>query len=573
MSELFIGWNAAGQPVVIPQAARRTTHMHVIGGSGTGKSKFFEWMIRRDIDAAQGLCVLDWHGTLYQNILQWCAGPARKVGLSLHGVKDSRSLILVDPSQPDYVTGFNPFMNVGADVAPQVNRRILATVKAWGASDTNDMPTLERIIRQVFTFAVENRETLPNVAYLLDQEQVDLRKHAMSSTTNSRIRAMWGPLLNPTTREWNEQALSTINRFSRFLTSKAICRFMGLPHHNLNLMEVMEKPGTIVLVNLAQSDFLSPQEARVFATLFLNEWFETAMRRAHQYGARGEEPDPFILYLDEFQEYITDDLAAMLDEVRKGGLQMVLAHQHLGHFVDNPRLEKSVFTNARIRAVFGGLDFEDAAKLANEMFLEDLNARQIAKAYWHTIHLYREEKRNIHSESFGTSQSEGTHTASSLGSMTPRDAVEGWFGPGGSEFVSDGFGQMTGTSDFAGSSDVEVPVFVPIPTQELGSEETWSREEKVSRVVQILKLQQQRHCYIRLNREKTQPLKVPKVEAPPVSPETVLEYRNAIFGAQGALPATEVDGILQDNERRFLEEARRQFQTPVEPTTAKRRVR
>ena len=139
--------------------------------------------------------------------------------------------------------------------------------------------------------------------------------------------------------------------------------------------------------------------------------------------------------------------------------------------------------------------------------------------------------------------------------------------------MSDGFGQMTGTSDFAGSSDVEVPVFVPIPTQELGSEETWSREEKVSRVVQILKLQQQRHCYIRLNREKTQPLKVPKVEAPPVSPETVLEYRNAIFGAQGALPATEVDGILQDNERRFLEEARRQFQTPVEPTTAKRRVR
>src|ERR1041385_2490640 len=244
MSKVFIGWNASGTPIAIPEALRRTTHMHVIGGSGTGKSKFFEWMIREDIRAGQSLCVLDWHGTLFQNLLRWCADPDRRVGLPLHDVKDSRTVILLNLSQPSFVTGFNPFMNVGADVAPLVNRRILATVKAWGDSDSNDMPTLERIIRQIYTFAVEKRETLSNAAHLLDPDRSVLREYAMTSTTNSRIRAEWRRLLKyNTASELNKETLSTINRLSRFLTSQAICRFMGLPHHNLNFMEAMEKKG------------------------------------------------------------------------------------------------------------------------------------------------------------------------------------------------------------------------------------------------------------------------------------------------------------------------------------------
>jgi hypothetical protein len=36
----------------------------------------------------------------------------------------------------------------------------------------------------------------------------------------------------------------------------------------------------------------------------------------------------------------------------------------------------------------------DACLLANEMFLPDLNTRQIKKAYYHTIHLYDEQTRN-----------------------------------------------------------------------------------------------------------------------------------------------------------------------------------
>src|SRR5688500_17761105 len=120
---------------------------------------------------------------------------------------------------------------------------------------------------------------------------------------------------------------------------------MGLTSGNINLRDIMDQ-GHILLVNLGSSEYLDREAAKVFASLLLNEFFETSMVRAGDFRRRSEDPPTFLLYLDEFQEYLTEDMARMLDQVRKGGLHMVLAHQHLGHLADNPKLRKSIFTNA-----------------------------------------------------------------------------------------------------------------------------------------------------------------------------------------------------------------------------------
>src|SRR5688500_12360329 len=109
MSRIFLGQDAAGQPLYLTEQHRRGTHTHVIGGSGTGKSKFLEWLIRRDIRNGAGLCVIDWHGKLYSDVLRYCA---------YHGVGrpgDFRSVVLLNPSEPDFVTGFNPFVGGEGD--------------------------------------------------------------------------------------------------------------------------------------------------------------------------------------------------------------------------------------------------------------------------------------------------------------------------------------------------------------------------------------------------------------------------------------------------------------------------
>lgn len=597
MKPIIIGQNANGKPITITPEMRQSTHMHIIGGSGKGKSKLLEWMIRKDIREGNGLCLIDWHGTLYQDLLRYCA----QLEVGLH--HDFREIILLNPSKSDFITGFNPFMNPGADVSTQVGRRIDATIKPWGITDTNQLPTFEAVCRILYTFAAEQGETLHNAQHLLASKNTKLREYAVNVIRDAAAKARLEEFVEMSAKDLRQSVLSTQNRLGRFLGSSAVRRFMNLPLANVNLMEIMDGK-KILLVNLGDSDYLDREAARVFASLLLNEFYETARRRAQIANEERKKPEHFSLYLDEFQEYITGDIGPMLDQVRKGGLHMVLAHQHLGHLADDPKLRKSIFTNARMRAVLGGLDYEDACVLANEMFLPDLNTRQIKKAYYHTTHLYDEQRRSVlsHGRSRGISESSNWSTGSSSGSssgsgygsssgsasststgygMTTPGAPglgmqEGWFTETDStstsssssatesfsDFASESYSEFSSTGGSTGSSravttgESVVPVWVPIPVQELGSETEWSREEKVSKVAETLKIQMRQHCFIKLDDELTQPMRIPFVNDYSLSSENLLEYEHAVYQAQGALPAPEVDRIIEERETHFLTAAR-----------------
>ena len=75
-------------------ALRRSTHTHVIGGSRSGKSKFIEWLIRNDLAENQPFCVIDWHGTLYRDLLEY-----------LSHVRPRRDFVILNPAMPERITG------------------------------------------------------------------------------------------------------------------------------------------------------------------------------------------------------------------------------------------------------------------------------------------------------------------------------------------------------------------------------------------------------------------------------------------------------------------------------------
>src|SRR5205085_3664138 len=54
-----------------------STHMHVLGGTGVGKSLFLQLLIKELILAGHGVCVIDPHGSLYRDMLNFCAYVAR----------------------------------------------------------------------------------------------------------------------------------------------------------------------------------------------------------------------------------------------------------------------------------------------------------------------------------------------------------------------------------------------------------------------------------------------------------------------------------------------------------------
>lgn len=558
--------------------------MHVVGGSGKGKSKLLEHMIRQDIAEGRGVCVVDWHGELYNNIVRWC--HTKDVGL----FGDYREVVLLNPSEPDYISTFNPFYGRhGEDPAAlssHAESLIGVILRAWGATSSDEMPSFERICRAVFHFMLETSEALPNASRLLEFDATALRDYAIRAVNNPSAGSTWRELRHiKRFDDWQAQTLSTKNRLTRFVGSTGVRRFMGLRRSDVEIANVVEKQ-KIVLVNLGESKYLTRESAALFAAILLREFFSVAMERANLQSRAGITPQPYSLYLDEFQEYINEDMAAMLDQVRKGGLHMVLAHQHFGHFWENPRLRKSVLINARIRAVFGGLDYEDASAIANEMCLEELNTRQVKKAYYSHYTVYEEETR-VHrsrSESENWSDFSGTGSGSASGSGSS-------FGSGESFSSAQGFPEVQGldpiaekwltemagstsyeaessysvesSSEIAGttkggskaSSEAVVPFLNPVTKEQLSSETEWTREEKLSKIAEVLKYQPERHCFIRLDTKQTEPVLIPPILLPHIESKTLDEYEATLYHQQGCLSAAEVDRLLFEDGETFLERA------------------
>lgn len=95
---IHLGNHAFGKkslPVFLSELDRRS-HMHVIGGSGVGKSKLLEHMIRQDVRAGRGLCLIDPHGNLFQSVLEY----------TIRNRMEDR-LIVINPAVSEWSVGLN----------------------------------------------------------------------------------------------------------------------------------------------------------------------------------------------------------------------------------------------------------------------------------------------------------------------------------------------------------------------------------------------------------------------------------------------------------------------------------
>lgn len=485
------------------------THMHILGSTGVGKSYFLEFMLREAIRSNRGFCFVDWHGTTYRRLVNY-----------LTYIRPRRHVVLLNPSEPRYIVGFNPFIDPGEDITTTVARRIDATVKPWGAKDTNQTPTLERTCRTAYHFAVRAGETLPNAQYLLRFTHRYLLDYALSILTepdDETIREEIDDLkLAKTPAAWDGKILSTKNRFARFIGHSGLQAFLGLKEGNINVRELVDK-NAIILVNLARSGYLDSEPAKVFASLLLNEFREAAMRRA---GTKKH----FLLALDEFQEYVTFDLASMLDETRKGGVHLVLAHQRLGHIERDRELRDAVFSNCRVKAVFGGLPYESAAIMANEMHLDQINKRDIKETYYgRAIAGYDVVTSDVQSET---------------------DRYEG--------------DEVTGHSVTTSPQRVATPVF----EETVSSRAEWSRDEKVSRLAQQLRDQPRQRTTIKLQENEAESFDVPPLQDYSMGPAKVEGYERKVYESLAALPMEDARIVVQKSREDFLSKARGRRQKP-----------
>ena len=425
---------------------------------------------------------------------------------------------------------------------------------------------------------MEQGVALPQAEHLLNFSARDVRSFLIDRLQTPLIRREWLELHDLKPKDWRDEMLSAKNRLFKLLTSSSLKRFMGLTGFSIDLRNVMDQ-GKVLLVNLKQSKSLSHEAARTFGALLVNEFFESAIQRQIR---PGRDPEPYYLYLDEFQNFVSLDICRMLAEVRKFGLFLVLSHQYFEQLDED--VTAAALNNCQIKAVFGGLSTVNARRMAEELFIGKLDPMKVKVSVYQTKFWPEYRRDKVYGKASGTGTSHGSSSASASASFSGTTSgqsfytPDNWFGsPAGGITASDGLSSGSTTSTGSSYSDSEsystseseadIPIFFPTPFEELSSVQYYSLDEQLTELTAALKQQFQRHCFIQIRQQETQPMLVPFVE-----PVTTFTYNRQNLDSyievqhqkQQALPASEVDRLLEAQETALLQAA----QPPVSADSA-----
>jgi hypothetical protein len=148
-------------------------------------------------------------------------------------------------------------------------------------------------------------------------------------------------------------------RLSRLLYSPPVRNILSQRELKLDFMDIMDNR-KILLCNLSKGK-IGQDNSDLFGRLLVSKIQISAMTRADR---PREQRQPFYLYVDEFQNFVTSSFEDILSEARKYQLCLILANQFTRQL--SRRIHDSVFGNVGTLITFR-LGLDDAQDLQREL--------------------------------------------------------------------------------------------------------------------------------------------------------------------------------------------------------------
>lgn len=322
----------------------RRRHVYIIGKTGMGKSTLLENMIYSDIVEGKGVGVIDPHGDLAENVLNFI--PKNRVN----------DVVLIDPSDQEYAVAFNMLENIDPTFNSIVCSGLVGIFKkiyaeSWG-------PRLEHILRNTILALLEYPGTtmLGIIRILQDYEY---RRMIVNKVEDPVVRAFWIEEFEKMQDKFRVEAISPIlNKVGQFLSSPTIRNIVGQPKSTIDLRFFMDK-GKIVIVNLSKGK-IGEDNSSLLGAMFITKFQLDAMSRAN---IPEKERKDFYLYVDEFQNFATEAFATILSEARKYHLNLTMANQYIAQMPEEVR--DAVFGNVGTVLSFQ-VGFDDAEYISQQ---------------------------------------------------------------------------------------------------------------------------------------------------------------------------------------------------------------
>ena len=344
--------------------ADRRQHMYVIGQTGTGKSTLLKNMAISDMRQGHGVCVIDPHGELVEDILNFV--PRHR----------TNEVVYFNPSDTENPIGLNVLEYRDEEEKQLVASSLISVFKHmwkdfWG-------PRLEHVFHNAILALMDTPgSTLLGVYRMLADD--DYRKEVVSRVKDPIVKLFWEKDFAEYPPQFRKEVASPIqNKIGQLLTSGQLRNIVGQSSSTIDLRHVMDHK-QILLVNLAKGR-IGEDKANLIGSVLVTKLYLAALER--QSIAEDERKD-FYLYIDEFQNFSTDVFPSILSEARKYRLNLILAHQYIYQLSES--VKHAVFGNVGTIIAFR-MGSIDAKELAVE-FLPTFDEHDLEQNENHHIYL------------------------------------------------------------------------------------------------------------------------------------------------------------------------------------------
>lgn len=314
----------------------RSRHHYIIGKSGSGKSALLSYMARQDIINGKGICVIDPHGDLVEDILNYI--PKER----------AKDVIIFDPSDMERPMALNILeAKTQAEMDLVSSQATEIFIKLFG--DEIFGPRIQHYFRNACLTLMEDTEegaTLIDVPRIFTDDA--FLKYKVKKVRNPVVKSFWqNEYANTGDRERQEMIPYFSAKFGPFITNAIMRNTIGQKDSAFDFRKIMDE-GKILFVKLSKGK-IGDLNTQLLGLVMVARLQMAAMSRTD---IPEETRRDFYLYVDEFQNFATDSFASILSEARKYRLNLIMAHQYINQLV----VTKFGSTSTQIRdAVFGNV--------------------------------------------------------------------------------------------------------------------------------------------------------------------------------------------------------------------------
>ena len=291
----------------------RTRHYYCIWKSGTWKSVFLQTIARQDVWNGDGLCLIDPHWDLAEDILAYI--PKER----------AKDIVYFDAWNEDRPMWLNLYEINTLDEADRVvNDATEIFIKMFGPEIF--WPRLQEYFKYGSLTLLEDfddRPTLLDVVRLFTDE--GYREYKLKKVTNPTVKNRWEKTFNAMGDREKQEIIPYFSaKFVSFNTNRLIRNIIWQTKSAFKFDDIMDNR-KILIINLSKGKIWE-SNAQLLGMIIVSKIYTAAMGRA-----RMDEKDrkDFYLYVDEFQNFVSWTFADILSEARKYRLCLIMAHQYI----------------------------------------------------------------------------------------------------------------------------------------------------------------------------------------------------------------------------------------------------